>query len=47
VPSGAQRGPEAITGALERFARDRRIPDRGRGILDNCLVTTGFPVEVW
>ena len=47
VPSGAQRDPEALTGALERFARERRLPDRGRGILENCIVTTGFPVELW
>jgi predicted O-methyltransferase YrrM len=47
VPTGALRGPEGITGALERFARERRLPDRGRGILESCVVTTGFPVELW
>jgi predicted O-methyltransferase YrrM len=47
VPAGALRGPEAITAGHERFARDRRLPDRGRGILENCVVTTGFPVELW
>src|SRR6266849_9263690 len=44
LPTGGERQPEAITGALERFAADRRLPDRGRGILDHCLVSTGFPI---
>jgi hypothetical protein len=34
----------ALTGALERFVDDRRLPDRGRGILDHCLVGTRFPI---
>jgi len=46
LPTGGDRRPEAVTGALERFARDRRLPDRGRGILEHCLVSTGFPLEV-
>jgi hypothetical protein len=46
LPTGADRGPEAITGALERFARERRLPDRGRGILEHCLISTGFPIEI-
>src|SRR5712691_8963920 len=44
LPTGAERQPEAITGALERFAAERRLPDRGRGILEHCLVSTGFPI---
>jgi predicted O-methyltransferase YrrM len=44
LPTGGERRPEAITGALERFAKDRRLPDRGRGILDHCLISTGFPI---
>jgi predicted O-methyltransferase YrrM len=44
LPTGGDRGPEAITGALERFARERRLPDRGRGILEHCLISTGFPI---
>ena len=47
LPTGNERQPEAITGALERFARDRRLPDRGRGILEHCLISTGFPIEIW
>jgi len=38
------RGPEAITGALERFTRERHLPDSGRGILEHCIVSTGFPI---
>ena len=46
LPTGPEREPQAITGALERFARDRRLPDRGRGILEHCVVSTGFPIEI-
>ena len=46
LPTGAEREPQAITGALERFARERRLPDRGRGILEHCLISTGFPLEI-
>jgi spermidine synthase len=45
LPTGAERGPEAITGALERFARERRIPDRGRGILEHCIIAPRFPLN--
>jgi hypothetical protein len=45
VPIASDIGPEAIGGALERFARERHLPDRGRGILENCLVTRHFPVD--
>jgi spermidine synthase len=44
LSTGAMREPEAITGALERFARERRLPDRGRGILEHCIVSPGFPI---
>jgi hypothetical protein len=44
LPTGTERQPEAITGALERFALERRLPDRGRGILEHCLVSLGFPL---
>jgi hypothetical protein len=36
---------EALAGLLERFSRERHLPDRGRGILDNCVVTTRFPID--
>jgi len=45
LPTGGDRRPEAITGALERFAAERRLADRGRGILEYCLISTGFPIE--
>jgi spermidine synthase len=44
LPAGADRGPEAITGALERFAGTRRLPDRGRGILEHCIIAPRFPL---
>lgn len=46
LSTGPARGPEAIIPAHERFTRDRRLPDRGRGILENCLITTGFPLDL-
>jgi len=36
---------EAMYGVLERFVRERYIPDRGRGILENCIVATRFPID--
>jgi spermidine synthase len=33
----------ALNAALDRFARTRHLPDRGRGILENCLVGSEFP----
>jgi hypothetical protein len=36
---------EAFAGVLGRFAAERHLPDRGRGILDNCLVTDRFPID--
>jgi predicted O-methyltransferase YrrM len=46
LPTGGERRPEAITDVLERFTRDRRLPDRGRGILEHCLISAGFPIEI-
>ncbi len=46
LPTGTARGPEAIIPAHERFARERRLPDRGRGILENCLIATAFPLDL-
>jgi len=45
VPTAANTGPDTIGGALERFAMERHLHDRGRGILENCLVTRHFPVD--
>jgi len=44
VPTMPGSEPEAIYDVLERFARERRLPDRGRGILENCVVGPIFPV---
>ena len=45
VPTAPGAGPDTIGGALERFAVERHLHDRGRGILENCLVTRHFPVD--
>jgi hypothetical protein len=45
VPTAEGIGLEALGGALERFAGERHLPDRGHGILENCLVTRHFPVD--
>jgi hypothetical protein len=45
VPTAEGTGPETLDGALERFAGARHLPDRGRGILENCLITRHFPVD--
>jgi len=44
VPTAPGVEATAITAALDRFAHERRLPDRGRGILENCLVGTEFPI---
>ena len=44
LPTGPEREPEAITGVLERFARARHLPDRGRGILEHCIIAPRFPI---
>jgi spermidine synthase len=45
VPKLPGAGPDTIGGALDRFAVERHLPDRGRGILENCLFTRHFPVD--
>jgi hypothetical protein len=45
VPATPETEPEALDSALERFASERHLPDRGRGILENCLMTRHFPVD--
>jgi hypothetical protein len=44
VPTVPEVGAEAVTEMLERLVRERHIPDRGRGILENCIVGTHFPI---
>ena len=50
VPTDPQIRADAITlgglnDVLEGFVQERRIPDRRRGILENCIVATRFPIE--
>jgi hypothetical protein len=45
VPTADGIGPESFDGALERFALERHLPERGRGILENCLMTRHFPID--
>jgi hypothetical protein len=44
VPSEPGIGAEAITGVHARFVQERNPPDRGRGIIENCVITTQFPI---
>jgi hypothetical protein len=45
VPSEPGLAAEAITDVHARFVAAYRPPDRGRGILENCVVTTRFPID--
>jgi hypothetical protein len=45
VPTADGVGPESLDGALDLFARERHLPERGRGILENCLMTRHFPID--
>jgi hypothetical protein len=45
VPTEAGIDAEAITDVHARFVLRHRPPDRGRGILENCVVTTRFPID--
>ena len=44
VPSEPGITAGAITDVHARFVAERRPPDRGRGILENCIVATRFPI---
>ena len=45
VPTEPGIDAEAITDVHARFVLQHRPPDRGRGILENCVVTTRFPID--
>jgi spermidine synthase len=45
VPTGAEARLQTLTAVHERFARERRLPNGGRGILEHCVVTPNFPIE--
>ena len=36
---------EGFNGVLDRLVRQHHIPESGRGILENCIVTARFPIE--
>ncbi|HEV2300617.1 MAG TPA: hypothetical protein VGR91_03515 [Stellaceae bacterium] len=44
VPPPGGVDSDGMARALERFARERWLPDRGHGILEHCLVTAQFPL---
>ena len=44
VPSEPGINAEAITAVHARFVQERNPPDRGRGIIENCVITTQFPI---
>ncbi|MGH7115634.1 MAG: spermidine synthase, partial [Stellaceae bacterium] len=44
VPTEPGIAAEAMIGVQERFVRERHPPDRGRGFLENCVITTQFPI---
>jgi len=45
VPTVPEASAEGMENVLDRLVRERHIPDRGRGILEYCMVTTRFPIE--
>ena len=45
LPTDDAYGRETIVDDLERLAAARRLADRGRGILENCIVSSGYPVD--
>jgi predicted O-methyltransferase YrrM len=45
IPTEAGLDAEAITDVHARFVLQHRPPDRGRGIIENCVVTTRFPID--
>jgi hypothetical protein len=44
IPTEPGIDASTITDVHARFVRDRHLPDRGRGILENCVITTNFPI---
>jgi len=46
VPTEAGRRLETLVEAHQRFAKARRLPNGGRGTLEHCVVTPGFPIDL-
>ena len=45
VPTAAGQSLGTLTEAHQRFAKARRLPNGGRGILEHCVVSPGFPLD--
>ena len=45
VPTGGEARMQTLTAVHERFARERRLPNAGRGILEHYVVTPDFPID--
>ena len=45
LPTASGHTPETLIPSLEEFARTRRLPDRGRGILESCIISERFPLN--
>jgi spermidine synthase len=45
VPTDASQRLGALAEAHQRFAKARRLPNGGRGILEHCVVSPGFPID--
>jgi predicted O-methyltransferase YrrM len=45
IPTEVGLDAEAITDVHARFVVQHRPPDNGRGIIENCVVTTRFPID--
>ena len=45
LPTDESYGRKDLIDSLEGFAATRRLPDRGRGILENCLITASYPIN--
>jgi hypothetical protein len=45
VPTRADAKLQTLTAVHDRFSRERRLPNGGRGILEHCVVTQNFPID--
>ena len=45
VPTNPASRLGALTEAHARFVKARRLPNAGRGTLEHCVVTPGFPID--
>jgi hypothetical protein len=45
IPTAPEVRADGVLDVLERLVHERHIPDRGRGILENCIIGTHFPIN--